>query len=286
MVIRGTLFTSYHFDNKWVRPFLHPLIGPGGSRVTRNWPIDPRVKGERRDHKHHKSIWVAHGDCDGVDNWSEERGHGYQRHRKFSQIVSGPVFGEFEARVDWCDGRNRKQFEERRQIRVYNTAAGARIVDLQMTFIMTERQVTFRDTKEGGLVSIRVATSMDVERGGRIENAYGGINEGETWGKASPWCDYSGMAEGRHVGIAILDHETNPRYPTGWHVRDYGLMTANCFAWSYFRPEAGVRGDMTFPKGSETTWRYRLFIHRGDARTGGVAKRFVDYVSPPQVTVY
>jgi len=63
-------------------------------------------------------------------------------------------------------------------------------------------------------------------------------------------------------------------------------MTANSFAWSHFRPEAGIRGDMTLPKGSETTWRYRLFIHRGDARTGGVAGRFLDYVSPPRVAVY
>ncbi|GMU92461.1 MAG: hypothetical protein AMXMBFR4_15190 [Candidatus Hydrogenedentota bacterium] len=135
-------------------------------------------------------------------------------------------------------------------------------------------------------MSIRLASSMVVVRGGRIENAHGGVDEIETCRKALPWCDFSGMADGRHVGIANLDHETSLRYPTGWHVRNSGLMTANCFAWSYLRPDAGMRGEVTLPKGSGMTWRYRLFIHRGDARTDGVAMRFAGFVVPPQVSVH
>jgi hypothetical protein len=150
---------------------------------------------------------------------------------------------------------------------------------------MTERRVVFRDTKEGGLLSIRVATELDVPRTGKITNGYGGIDEDETWGKSAPWCDYSGEVDGTKVGIAVLDHETNPRYPTGWHVRNYGLMTANCFAWSYYRPEAKVKGNMEFAKGSTSTWRYRLYIHKGDAKQGRVAERFMDFIAPPKVTV-
>jgi hypothetical protein len=62
-------------------------------------------------------------------------------------------------------------------------------------------------------------------------------------------------------------------------------MTANCFGWRHFRPEAKVKGDMTFKKGSKTTWKYRLYIHRGDARRGRVAERFIDFIAPPRVTV-
>ena len=107
----------------------------------------------------------------------------------------------------------------------------------------------FRDTKEGGLVSVRVASSMDVRNGGAIRNGYGGTNEEETWGKHAPWCDYSGMVDGKHVGVAIMDHETNPRYPTQWHVRDYGLMTANCFAWKHYCPEARRKGGYDVQEG-------------------------------------
>lgn len=279
------LFTSYHYGSKWVRPFLHPVIGPGGVRVTRNWPVTKAIKGEDKDHAHHKSIWVAYGECNGVDNWSEESGHGYQRHRKFDHLESGPVFGRIVSEIDWCDKDEKKQFGETRELRVYALPNGDRMLDLQVTFRMTELPVVFTDTKEGGLLSIRVAGTMEGQHGGRIENSFGGVGESETWGKPASWCDYSGLAEGKHVGIAAFDHQDNPRYPTNWHVRDYGLMTANSFGLSYFRPDLGRRGDMTFEQDSVTNWRYRVFIHRGNAKKGRVRERYLDYVAPPQVAV-
>ncbi len=280
--VGGKPFTAYHYGPEWVRPFLYPVIGPYGKCVTRNWPMQD-VPGEHQDHPHHKSVWVAYGDCNGVDNWSEDGDHGYQRHKSFSSLVSGPVFGEVVAENDWTNHKGRKQFEETRAMRFYALPDGARLFDLVVTFRMTEGKMVFRDTKEGGLVAVRVASSMDVRNGGRIENGYGGINETETWGKKAPWCDYSGVVGGKRVGLALLDHETNPRYPTEWHVRDYGLMTANCFAWHDYRPTAGLNGDMVFEKGSSRTWRYRLYVHRGDARTGDVAGRFHDFMYPPCV---
>lgn len=283
--ILGKLFTSYHYGPKWVRPFLYPVIGPSGAQITRNWPIVDGVPGEHKDHIHHKSIWVAHGDCSRIDNWSEEEGHGWQRHRGFVKLLSGPVFGQIVAKNDWCSHSGRKQFEETRDMRFYALPGGERLFDITVTFRMTQGKVVFRDTKEGGLVCVRVASSMDVRNGGRIENGYGGTNESETWGKKAPWCDYSGWVEGKHVGIAVFDHEKNPRYPTEWHVRDYGLMTANCFAWSHYRPEDKTKGDMIFRKGAVTTWRYRLFVHRGDAQRGKVRDRFMDLVAPPRVAV-
>ena len=283
--IGGELFSAYHYGHEWVRPFLYPVIGPLGTRVTRGWPVVKDIKGETNDHPHHKSIWVAYGECGKVDNWSEERNHGWQRHRKFTRKVSGPVFGQLVARNDWCGPTERKQFEETRDMRFYALPGGVRLFDIAVTFRMTQGSVTFRDTKEGGLVSVRVASSMDVPRGGCIANGYGGINEKETWGKSAPWCDYSGVVDGNEVGVAIFDHETNPRYPTGWHVRNYGLMTANCFAWSHYRPEAKVRGDMVFKRGSKTTWRYRLYVHKGNAKKGQVAERFMDFIAPPEVAI-
>ncbi len=283
--IGGKLFTSYNYGHQWVRPFLYPVIGPYGLQVTRNYPMRDDVPGEYKDHHHHKSIWVAYGECNGTDNWSEGEGHGWQRHVSFSKKVSGPVYAQIVAKNNWCTSKERKQFEETRDMRFYALPGGTRLFDVNVTFRMTESNVVFTDTKEGGLVSVRVASSMDVRETGTIENGYGGVNEAETWGKNAPWCDYSGLVDGKQVGIAILDHETNPRYPTGWHVRNYGLMTANCFAWKYYRPEAKVKGDMTFKKGSKTTWRYRLYIHKGDAAKSKVKNRFLDYVAPPAVSV-
>ena len=50
-------------------------------------------------------------------------------------------------------------------------------------------------------ISVRVTPSMDVksELGGKIENANGGKNEDETWGKRAAWCDYTGPVNDKTV---------------------------------------------------------------------------------------
>ena len=68
-------------------------------------------------------------------------------------------------------------------------------------------------------------------------------------------------------------------------MRNYGLMTANCFGWSHYRPDLKLRGDVDFKKGSTTQWRYRLFVHKGDAGKGRVGERYLDYAFPPQITL-
>ena len=53
--------------------------------------------------------------------------------------------------------------------------------------------------------------------------------ENSVWGKKSAWCDLSGKIDGKDYGAAILDHPSNPRHPSNWHVRHYGLLSANVF---------------------------------------------------------
>jgi hypothetical protein len=284
MAIGGELFTTYHFSNDLARPFLHPVIGPHGKAVTRGFPMIPDDPKEVKDHPHHRSIWVAHGDVNGVDNWSEEKGHGKTVHRGFQVIRSGPVLSEIVALGDWVSSTGDKVISERRAIRAYNSSNDRRILDVDIELTPASGDVTFGDTKEGGIISVRVASSMDVERGGMIQNSYGGINEAETWGKRAHWCDYSGQVDGIHVGIAVFDHIHNFRHPTYWHVRDYGLMTANPFGISYFTGEPNNKGTYTLRSKDTLTFRYRLFIHKGDAAEGAIAERYHDYVNPPSVS--
>jgi len=181
--IGGEAFTSYNFSREFARPFLHPLIGPYGKPVTRGFPMLKGVPGETQDHPHHRSFWVAWGDVNGADNWSEQPNHGRMVHQKFNALSSGPVFGQISTTNFWVDKTGQKLLEEDRDIRIYNLPASVRAVDLTVTLRATEGQVRLGDTKEGGICSIRVATSMDAKKGGQIENAYGGVNEKETWGK-------------------------------------------------------------------------------------------------------
>jgi len=286
VLINGQLFTAYHYDSRWARPFLWPAIGPYGDTVTRNYPMIEDIEGEKHDHPHHKSIYTAFGEVNDVDDWSEMPGHGRIVHKGFAQLQSGPIVGAIQADNDWVSADGRKVLSEKRTVVVYNLLPSTeRLVDFVIAFKADVGDVKFGDTKEGGILSVRVATSMDVASGlgGKIENAFGGINEDETWGKPAHWCDYSGPVKGRRVGIAIMDHPSNLRHPTGWHVRNYGLMTANCFADSYYKNDPSLDGSYTIASGDELVFRYRLLIHKGDAEIGRVSERYHDYINPPKV---
>ena len=283
--IGGKLFTSYHYADKWARPFLLPIVGPFGDTITRHYPVD-EVEGEAQDHHHHKSFWVAWGEVNGTDNWSEtEDRYARQVHQTFRAMDSGPVFGRIVALNHWVSHEGDKVLEEERTYVFYSLPAMGRLVDLTVKFMATEGPVEFGDTKEGGIASIRVATSMDAKKDGTIVNGYGGINEAETWGKRAPWCDYFGPVKGNTVGITIFDTPTNFRYPTYWHVRNYGLMTANAFGLSHFYNDPSRNGSHTIDKGAVFPFSYRVYFHAGDTWQARVADRFADYVTPPAVEV-
>lgn len=279
--IDNQLFTRYNYSKEYSKPFLYPIIGPFGSNMTRHYPMKKKIAGETDDHKHHRSIYSSHGDMNGSDNWSEEKGHGYIAHTDFKHCVSGPIMGEFLAENEWQNAQRECIVREQRRIRVYWQPADRRVIDYEVTFFADWGDVNFGDTKEGGILSVRVASSMDGVRDGRIENAHGAITEAETWGKRSAWCDYSGPVHERWQGITLFDHPDNFRYPTYWHVRDYGLMTANPFGLSHFKNDEKWDGSYLLKNGESLKFFYRIYIHSGNAQDGMVRERYFDFVFPP-----
>ena len=282
VLVRGEFFTSYWFGPEWHRPYFHPMIGPYGDSVTRAYPMVKDVPGETQDHPHHKGVYVAYGEVNGVNNWSDGKDCGYTLHREFSVLQNGPVYGQIVALGDWVTPDKEKVLlHEERSMRIYNIGP-SRLVDYDIVLTAADEDVLFEDTKEGGILSLRVTSSMDVPRGGRLENAVGGLNENEVWGKRAHWCDYSGPVNQKNVGVAYFDHNKNFRHPTYWHARNYGLMTANPFGLSYFEG-AGYNGDYTLPAGEALTFRYRIYVHTGDAAEGKVAEKYHNYIHPPKV---
>ena len=132
-------------------------------------------------------------------------------------------------------------------------------------------------------MAIRVAESMRLIHGknkpceGHIVQSTG-VKDGETWGKHAEWCDYYGPVGGKTVGIAMFDHPSNPRHPTTWHVRDYGLFAANPFGLHDFEKKEKGAGDLRVPVGKSITFRYRFYIHNGTTEEGKVADRYAEYV--------
>ncbi len=271
--IDGKPFTEYVVKSG-TKPILWPVIGPTGKAMTRGWPMnDDAPASEKRDHPHHRSFWFTHGEVNGVDFWSEGSKAGRIVHREFAKIEGTPV-PTIVAVNDWQDRDGKKICEERQTI-LFGSDDGRRWIDFTTAMKATEGPLTFGDTKEGAF-GVRVAGTMkvDAKQGGKIVNSEG-QSDGGAWGKPAAWVDYHGPVEGETLGIAILDHPSNFRHPTTWHVRTYGLFAANPFGLHDFAGgDKNVDGKHTIEKGETLTLRYRVLLHKGDEKEGRVAEAF------------
>lgn len=68
--VNGEEFTSFHYEDKWDKPFIYPLRTASGLVISRGYPVEERP-GEHSDHIWHRGIWWGHGDINGVDFWRE-----------------------------------------------------------------------------------------------------------------------------------------------------------------------------------------------------------------------
>ena len=281
VVIAGEPFTTYTYSNNNRKPYLWPVLSEGGVGVTRDWPMGEKVATE--DHVHQKSFWTAYGDINGVDCWAETSERSGYQHSDAVAGGSGGAYGWITAKNTWQDKDHNPVIAEAREYRFYNTPESMKMVDVKVTFTAAYGEAKFGDTKEGGIVSLRMHDAILEKNGaGVITNADGLKGMQACWGKPSVWCDYSGAFEGAGVrGVAVFDNPANLRHPSRWHVRDYGLMGANCFGLSHFT-DGAENGDFTLKNGESLTFAYRVYIHSGDAEQARVADRYADYVAPPK----
>jgi hypothetical protein len=271
--IDGQPFTEY-LTKSGSKPIMWPLIGPTGKRVTRNWPMDTGVEGEKdRDHPHQRSLWFTHGNVNGIDFWSE--GKGRIEHREFAKVESGPV-ATIVTRNDWLSPDGSKLVCQDERTHLFGGDADQRWIDVDIVLTASNGPVVFGDTKEGSF-GVRVASSMrvDSKKGGHIVNS-DGKTDGAAWGKPAAWVDYHGPVDDETLGIAILNHPTSFRFPTYWHVRTYGLFAANPFGLHDFTAGAS-KGEYTLPAGEKLKLRHRVLLHKGDEKQGRVAEAFAEF---------
>jgi hypothetical protein len=152
--------------------------------------------------------------------------------------------------------------------------AKARTIDVDITLTALDQPVKFGDTKEGTF-GIRLSDQLrEKPANGKMTNAAGATGMKDVWGKPSPWVDYSGTVDGQPVGIAIFDHPKNPKHPTTWHARDYGLFAANPFGDHDFYNDKTKDGSVTIDAGKSLRFRYRVVLHSGDTAAANVAELY------------
>ena len=279
VTLGGEKFTEYHMKG-FAKPILYPIIGPGGVPMTRNHPMVKGVKGEANDHPHHTSLWYTHGNVNGHDFWAVGKGKGKIVQVGQAETAPGKTRGTIKTRNKWVAADGAIQCTDEQTIS-FQAVAGGRAIDYQITIIASNGDVTFGDTKEGTM-GIRtnpvLRVSNDPRRGvtgakGKCVNSEG-IEGGAIWGKRAKWVDYWAPINGKTVGVAIFDHPSNPRHPTWWHARTYGLVAANPFGLHHFEKKPGAPGNMKIKAGQSVTFLYRFLFHEGDAKEAKIAERY------------
>ena len=305
--IGGRLFTEYIFGDGASRPYCYPVLAADGTPLTRNFPMK-RVEGEDTDHPWHRSLMFAHSMVNGVDFWNEAGGDkgkspdakGTTTQSALVEARSGAV-GELHTRNNWIAPDGKVICTDDRTLRFLATAE-ARMIDFEITLhAPTNEPLVLGDNKDGTM-AIRLAQWMTMPHKhqgggasitGRSSNVLSaaaghghivtanGDRDAAAWGKRADWCDYFAEHNGKIYGVAIFDHPQNPRHPTWWMARDYGLFGANPFGRHDFenlkdQPHAG---DYTIPAGGSLTLRYRFYFHFGDEKAAAIAAHYAEYAN-------
>src|SRR5579862_1637210 len=283
--IKGKPYTRLFIGPETNKPYLHPLRSASGKVVTLAYPLED-IPGEAHDHPHHRGLWFAHGDVNGFDFWGNEtRGAKFGRIvlAKVNNLAGGKESGAIDATFEWRDPNGKVLLTEARQMTFY-AQPKTRMIDFDITLTAVEKAV-FGDTKEGTF-ALRVASGLEEPhadapaqpaRTGHLVDSEGRQGEKEVWGKRASWADYYGVVDGEPLGIAIFDNPSNPRHPTWWHARSYGLFAANIFGLHDFENDKSKDGSLTLAPSEKLRFRYRVVIHPGDVHSAHIAKLYEEY---------
>jgi hypothetical protein len=265
----GQAVATYVYQDPAIsRPYFAHVKAPGGIPVTRAHPPVPGQ--DPTDHAtFHPGIFMAFGDLSGADSW---RSKARVRHEGFAAAPQGGVGkGSFVVRNAYLteDG-SRVVARETCRFTLLARPAGTLLL-WDSRFAPAEGPLVFGDQEEMGL-GVRLAPPLAVTRGGEITDSEGRKNEAQIRGKAPAWCDYSGVVEGRRVGVTLMPDPRNFR--PGWiHARDYGFFVANPFGRQALT--GGEVSRVVVPPGETLRLRYGVLLHSGPV---GLKEAYQDFL--------
>ncbi len=288
--IDGKPFTSYYFPGPHLikKPVLYPVYSPGGSLVTRGWPLDPRP-GERVDHPHHIGIWFNYEDVEGNDFWNNsiqvnrpEKKFGTILNTKIISTQSGTERGTLTAASDWVDHSGKLLLVDTTHIVFQTKGRSVYVIDYEVRLNAPDQDVLFKDVKDG-MFAIRMARELELKYkdpqlltgkdgkamkektvdNDRVSGSYfnkEGIKDDDAWGKRSAWCAMTGSIGKEDVTVAIMDHPGNFGYLEGsWHARGYGLFALNSIARKAFDKEQPPL-EFSIRRGESAQFRFRVVV--------------------------
>ncbi len=260
VTVNGAFFTSYRFSKDEKYPLLFPVNGPSGASVTSM---------RNGQYPHHSSLFFGCDKVNGGNYWQEgnERGQILSQGPKI-ESNNGPEIVITDV-CDWQRPDAAQPLRDTRRIAIRAPSAELREIDFDITLTAME-DVVIQKTNHS-LFSARMDPDLTPQYGGRMINAEGLAGEKGTFGKPSPWLACFGPRGGKPEGLAILQHPSNPGYPSPWFTRDYGFLSPTPMFW----PADGKSTRLT--KDSSLRLRYRVLIFTGTPESIDIAGKHAEF---------
>jgi hypothetical protein len=300
VVIGGKLFTSYLYGDKLTKPVLVPIRTPSGIEVSRREPL-VEIEGGSMDHEHHVGIFFAVDQVNGVNFWRNTSTPPQIRHVKIMQMACDNGKGRLSTLSHWIDDKERIVLEEKRtMVFLAGGHEDEYAIDLAMDLTARQAKVVFEDIEEG-MFAIRVADCLregdrrggvrpgrplpkeSISGTGRYFSSNGDETARNCWGKRARWVALQGIRQGKVVGVAILNHPASINYPTYWHVRDYGLFSANPLGQGDFQRQDKYKKNpvmplrLTLEQGQTAHFRFLVIVYDGIRTKDQIEERFGDF---------
>lgn len=276
VVIGGKPFTSYRYEENLTKPILYPVRSPSGILVNRSYPL-AQVEGESTDHPHHTGIFFTYDKVNDDGFWNNTTSPPQIKHTKVTKMKDGYGKGKLSTLMDWIGKSGQVLLEEKRSM-VFLAGKDEYAIDFSIDLAAKDKKVVFEDTKEG-MFAIRVAHWLKEKGGsGKYLSCNGDETEKNVWGKRARWVRMQGQKEGKTIGIAILNHPESVNYPTYWHVRGYGLFSANPLGQYVFQKSRGQENPqafgLTLEPGEVAHFGFRMVIYEGDRMKEQLEQKF------------
>jgi hypothetical protein len=276
VTVDGKPFTSLLFNDTIEKPVLYPIYASDGELITRGFPLNPRP-GEPTDHPHHVGLWFNYENVNGLDFWNnsyaipadKKKHYGWIRVRTVQVANVGKKDfpnpdGGIRYLANWTDQQGTSLLKEE-TIYIFRATPHMRVID-RITTLTAETDVRMPDAKDG-LLGLRVTKELQIPSStpGEFYDANGtyltsaGKKGDSAWGTRGNWCTLYGKKGSDMISVTIIDHPSNPGYPTYWHARGYGLFAANPLGQKIFSKGAETL-DFHLAKRQSVTFRYRIVI--------------------------
>jgi hypothetical protein len=287
VVVDGQLFTTYHFADDFIRPYVRPFFWPVNAADGTSLTVDQAQT--VRDHPHQRSIWIGHADVNGADHWkiTHKPIQPKQRHVDLKDASDDG----FTEDLIWEDKDGQPMLGEARSFRFLVYPDNSRGIDIQLRLNALSADVTFGMARDHGLLAVRMVPAIADHP--QLLNSSGADTDQTVSYKRADWCDESGQIDGKIYGVTVFDSPENVRHPPYWHASTGthigpdivgpgksgakpSKLTDDSSGAPTSKPDAG---PLTIKFGQTLSLHYRLIFHEGDGKSAELARKYTDFIS-------